>query len=86
MKLLSMDSAILRRRILRINVLAGLLVFMVAVGLSITGEYSSLADRKAAETAFNYMALGGVLYAASSWIFCVMSKPFWFPDTGKSEN
>jgi len=86
MKLLSIDSAVLRRRILRINVLAGLLIFAVAVGLSIIGEYSSLADRKAAETAFNYMALGGVLYAASSWIFCVMSKPFWFPDTGKSEN
>ena len=86
MKLLSMDSAILRRRILRINVLAGLLIFVVAVGLSITGEYSSLADRKAAETAFNYTALGGVLYAASSWIFCVMSKPFWFPGMGKSEN
>jgi hypothetical protein len=86
MKLLPLDNAMLRRRILRFNVLAGLLIFAVAVGLSITGEYSNLADREAAETAFNYVAMGGLLYAASSWIFCVMSKPFWFPATGKSEN
>ena len=86
MKILSIDGAVLRRRILRVNVLAGLLIFAVAVGLSITGEYSSLADRKAAEAAFNYIAMGGLLYAASSWIFCVMSKPFWFPVASKSEN
>ena len=85
MKLLSMDGAMLRRRILRMNVLAGLLLFAVAVGLSVTGEYSNLADRKAAETAFNYIAMGGLLYAASSWIFCVMSKPFWFPATGENK-
>lgn len=86
MKLLSIDGAVLRRRILRINVLAGLLIFAVAIGLSITGEYSNLADRKAAESAFNYIAMGGLLYAASSWIFCVMSKPFWFPAVSKNEN
>jgi hypothetical protein len=83
MKLLSMDKALMRRRLLRINVFLGLLVFVVAVGLSLTGEYSSLAERQAAETVFNYVALGGVLYAALSWMFCVMSKPFWFPLTGK---
>lgn len=86
MKLLSIDGAVLRRRILRLNVLTGLLVFAVAVSLSITGEYSNLVDRQAAETAYNYIALGGILYAASSWIFCVMSKPFWFPVTNKSNN
>ena len=83
MKLLSMDKALMRRRLLRINVFLGLLVFVVAVGLSITGEYSSLTERQAAETVFNYVALGGMLYAALSWMFCVMSKPFWFPLTGK---
>lgn len=83
MKLLSMDKALMRRRLLRINVFLGLLVFVVAVGLSLTGEYGSLAERQAAETVFNYVALGGVLYSALSWMFCVMSKPFWFPLTGK---
>lgn len=86
MKLLTMDRALLRRRILRINVMAGLLVFAVAVYMSITGEYNNLTDRKTAEALFNYIALGGLLYAAASWIFCVMSKPFWFPVAGKSEN
>ena len=66
MKLLSMDSALLRRRILRLNILVGLLTFAVAVGLSITGEYSGLADRKTAETLFNNIAMAGVLYAACS--------------------
>lgn len=86
MKLLPMDSALLRRRILRLNILVGLLTFAVAVGLSITGEYSGLADRKAAETLFNNIAMAGVLYAACSWIFCVMSKPFWFPAAVKNDN
>ena len=86
MKLLSMDSAVLRRRILRINVVAGLFIFVVAVVLSITGEYSNIADRKIAETMLNYIAMGGLLYAASSWIFCVMSKPFWFPTVRKNDD
>ena len=85
MKLLSMEKALLRRRILRMNVLAGLLVFVVAIGLSLTGEYSNLADRQSAESLFNFIALAGVLYAAFSWMFCAMSKPFWFPVAGKKQ-
>ena len=79
MKLLPIDRALFRRRLLRINVLAGLILFVVGIGLTLTGEYSSLAKREAAETLYNYIALGGLVYAAVSWMFCVMSKPFWFP-------
>ena len=86
MKILTMDKAVLRRRILRFNVLLGLLAFVAAIALSLTGEYASLLERQQAEAVFNMMALAGVCYAAFSWIFCVMSKPFWFPTThgGKS--
>lgn len=84
MKLLPIDRAFFRRRLLRINVLAGLLLFVVGVGLTLTGVYSSLAEREAAETLYNYIALGGLVYAAVAWMFCVMSKPFWFP-AGKSK-
>ena len=84
MKLLSIDRAYFRRRLLRINAFTGLLLFVVGVGLTLTGEYSSLAEREAAKTLYNYIALGGLVYAAVSWMFCVMSKPFWFP-TGKSK-
>ena len=84
MKLLSMDRALFRRRILRTNIFMGLLVFVVAFGLNISGEYGSLGELKAADTLFNYAAIGGLFYAAFSWIFCVMSKPFWFPFTGKN--
>lgn len=83
MKLLSMDRALLRRRLLRANIFLGLLVVVVAFGLNISGEYASLSELKAADTLFNYAAIGGFLYAAFSWIFCVLSKPFWFPFTGK---
>jgi hypothetical protein len=79
MKLLSRDKALLRRRILRANIFLGLLVFFVAFFLMVNGEYSNLAERKAADAIFNYFAIGGVLYAIVSWMFCVMSKPFWFP-------
>ncbi|NOQ87547.1 MAG: hypothetical protein GQ550_01360 [Gammaproteobacteria bacterium] len=85
MKLLTMDRALLRRRILRSNIFFGLLVFVVAFGLNISGQYSSLGELQAADTVFNFAAIGGLLYAASFWIFCVMSKPFWFPFTGTLE-
>jgi len=79
MKQLSMDRALLRRRILRMNILLGLLVFFAAFIMNISGEYSNLGELKAADSMFGLVAIGGLLYAAFSWIFCVMSKPFWFP-------
>lgn len=85
MKLLSMDKALLRRRILRFNILIGLLVFVAAVALNISGEYSNLGELKEANAMFSFTAIGGLLYATFFWIFCVMSKPFWFPFTGTLE-
>ncbi len=79
MKLLSIDRALLRRRILRMNILVGLLVFAAAFVLNISGEYSNLSELKDANAMFSFIAIGGLLYAAFFWIFCVMSKPFWFP-------
>jgi len=79
MKQLSIDSTLLRRRILRMNILLGLLVFFAAFIMNISGEYSNLGELKAADSMFGLVAIGGLLYAAFSWIFCVMSKPFWFP-------
>lgn len=79
MKLLSMDKALLRRRILRVNILLGLLVFFMAFIVNVTGEYSSAAELKAADTLFNYVGIGALLYSVMSLVFCVMSKPFWFP-------
>ncbi len=79
MKLLSMDKALFRRRMLRINIMLGLLVFFAAFIMNISGEYNNLGELKAADSMFGFVAIGGLLYAAFSWIFCVMSKPFWFP-------
>ena len=85
MKLLSMDKALLRRKILRLNILTGTLIFVVAVFLILTGDYGNLAERREAESVFNMIALTGLCYAAFSWIFCVMSKPFWFPLSKNNE-
>lgn len=79
MTTLPLDKALSRRRLLRANVLLGLAAFAVAIFLIITGEYASLAERTAAEALYNKIAVGGLLYSAFSWIFCVMSKPLWFP-------
>ena len=79
MKLLSMGEALLRRRLLRFNILLGLLVFIGALIVNITGEYNTLVELEAADKMFNYVGIGGLLYAAISMIICVMSKPFWFP-------
>ncbi len=84
MKLLSMERALLRRRILRMNIFLGLLVFATAFVLNISGDYSNLGELKEANSMFGLAAVGGLLYAAFSWIFCVMSKPFWFPFAGTS--
>jgi hypothetical protein len=85
MKVLSMDKAMLRRRILRFNILIGLLVFVAAVALNISGEYNCLDELKAANAMFSFTAVGGLLYAAVFWVYCVMSKPFWFPFAGRLE-
>ena len=79
MKLLSMDKALLRRRILRINVFLGVLVFFAAFVVNVAGDYNSLVEIKTADTLFYYVGIGGLLYSAFFMIFCVMSKPFWFP-------
>ena len=77
MKILSTDNALRRRRLLRFNILAALLVLMVSVYMIITGEYSSLQERQSADAIYNILAVGSILYMAVVWVSCVMTKPFW---------
>jgi len=79
MKILNKNKALLRRRVLRLNILAALIVLAVSVFMIITGEYSSLEERKAADSIYNILAIGSLIYMAVVWISCVMTKPFWFP-------
>lgn len=79
MKILSTDNALRRRRLLRYNILAALLVLVVSVYMIITGEYSSLQERQSADAIYNILAVGSILYMAVVWVSCVMTKPFWFP-------
>ena len=84
MKQLPVDKALRVRRLLRLNILLAFLVFAFSVYLILTGEYSSLQERKTAEHVYNLMAIGSIVYMAVVWISCVMSKPFWFPADSKN--
>jgi len=84
MKQLPVDKALRVRRLLRLNILLAFVVFALSVYLMLTGEYSTLQERKAAELVYNLMAIGSLVYMAVVWISCMMSKPFWF--NAKSEN
>jgi len=79
MKVLNEESALRRRRLLRLNILGALIVLLVSAYMIITGEYSTLEERKSADAIYNTLAIGSILYMALVWISCVMTKPFWFP-------
>lgn len=79
MKILNENKALRRRRFLRFNILAALLVLVVSAYMLITGEYSSLQERKSADAVYNVLVVGSILYMAVVWVSCVMTKPFWFP-------
>ena len=79
MKQLPVDKALRVRRLLRLNILLAFVIFALSVYLMLTGEYSTLQERKAAEPVYNLMAIGSLVYMAVVWISCMMSKPFWFP-------
>ena len=79
MKILNENKALRRRRFLRSNILVALLVLIVSTYMIITGEYSTLQERKSADSLYNTLIIGSILYMAFVWISCVMTKPFWFP-------
>ena len=84
MKVLSMPLAIKRRRLLRLNILLGLAVFVIATYLMATGHYENYLERRAADALYTKFAIGGLLYVAATWMFCVLSKPFWFPKRNRA--
>ena len=84
MKQLPFEKAMRVRRLLRMNILLAFVVFALSVYLILTGEYSTLQERKSTELVYNVMAIGSLVYMAVVWISSMMSKPLWFP--AKSEN
>ncbi len=79
MKILNKNNALRLRRILRLNILTALVVLIISVYMIISGEYSTLQERKSADSFYNMLVTGSILYMAVVWISCVMTKPFWFP-------
>lgn len=81
MKVLTPEKAARRTTILRLNILLGFIVLAVSVFFMITNDYATLAERKAADSVFNLMIIGSVLYMAIIWFACVFSRPFWKPES-----
>jgi len=81
MKMLSSKGAILRTRILRLNILLGLIVLITTFFMMMTGEYSTLAERNEADQMYNLIMIGSILYMAAVWFGCVFTKPFWKPES-----
>ena len=79
MKILNENKALRRRSFLRFNILAAFVVLSVSIYMIITGEYATLQERKSADSVYNILAIGSILYMVAVWISCVMTKPFWFP-------
>jgi hypothetical protein len=79
MKILSENKALRRRRVLRLNILAALFIFIVSAYMVVTGDYASLQERQSADQIYNTLMIGSLIYMAAVWVSCVMTKPFWFP-------
>ena len=83
MQMLDESKAIRRRRLLRLNILVAILVLALSFLLTITSTYTTLQERQAAETIYNLVMVGSVLYMVGTWMFCTLTKPFWFPQSNK---
>jgi len=79
MKILKKDRALSRRRFLRFNILAALIILIVALYLMIKGDYATIEESKSDDAIYNTLRVRSSLYKTFIWISCVMTKPFWFP-------
>jgi len=61
--------------LVRANIALGLTAFVIGVAAIIFGDYDNLAARQASEAVLNYLAVGGLVYAAVFWIFKTLGLP-----------
>lgn len=62
-------------KVLRTNIVLGVILFSIAVYLIITGEYANLATRQQSEALLNALAIGGLLYSAFNWFLDLALNP-----------
>ena len=63
------------RKVMRMNVFLGLILFAAMFFLIVTGQYENLAARMEAENLLNAFAIGGLLYSALFFILCRFTSP-----------
>jgi len=65
------------KKVLRINMLLGVLVTIVSTYLMITGTYDNIQQREAQEMLLSIIALSGIFYTFVLWLTCVFRKQFF---------
>ncbi|MDH5435621.1 MAG: hypothetical protein OEX83_02570 [Gammaproteobacteria bacterium] len=63
------------RKLMRLNVFFGLILFAAMFFLIVTGQYENLAARMETENLLNAFAIGGLLYSALFFILCRFTSP-----------
>lgn len=66
-------------RLFKLNMVIGVVIFLITTYLTLTGEYDSLLLRKQAESLFNVIGISGLLYAALFWYLNAFYKPEKIP-------
>ena len=79
------DRAIRRQNLLRVNIAMGILIFVIAMLLSLIADYQNPVDYREAERIYNYMAFGGTLYSAVAWLYCALRQPHWFAAASRNK-
>ena len=74
MMLLPVDKALRVRSLLRLNILFVFILFALSVYLILTGDHSSIQERKATEPVYNFIEIGSPVYMAAAWISFVLFR------------
>lgn len=74
------------QKALRINMLMGLAITVIATYLIITNTYPNIQARQSQETVLSIIALSGLFYTFVSWLACVFRKQFFQDDIAQRIN
>lgn len=65
------------QKLLRANMLLGLIVTIVSTYMMITGTYDNIQQRETQEFMLGAIALAGIFYTFVFWLSCVFRKQFF---------
>ena len=74
-----LSDSLLRQlqKVLRVNMLLGLIVTVASTYMIITGTYDNIQQRESQELLLSVIALAGLFYTFVFWLACVFRKQFF---------